>query len=94
MRITLEVQNGIVQIRNSAVCIADRAHVKGEEIGDREAEDERDGPDDEAERERREVGLERDAQVGQLREAALEDVGVVLQREGRDELVLVVAPRS
>ena len=41
MRITFEVQNGIVQTRNSTICIGRRADVEGEEIGDGEADDER-----------------------------------------------------
>jgi hypothetical protein len=47
MRMTLEVQNGMVQIRNRAVCTATE-RTEGEEM--RVADDEGDRPDQEAER--------------------------------------------
>ena len=49
MRITFEVQNGIVQSDEQRRLHGDRAHVEGQEIGDREAEHQGDGPDDQAE---------------------------------------------
>ena len=51
-------------------------------------------PDDQAEFRRRHVGLEDRAEVGQLRPAALEGLGVAAQREGRQHLVVVVVPEA
>ena len=48
MRMTFEVQNGTVQSRKSAICQQQVADVEDEEVGDREADDERDRPDDPA----------------------------------------------
>ena len=42
---TFEVQNGIVQSRNSADLHRQRADVEGQEIGDREADHQREDPD-------------------------------------------------
>ena len=70
------------------------ADVKGEEIGDGEADDERRQPDDEAEFRRRQIGLQDRAEIRQLGEAALEGLGVAARREGRQHLVIVVVPET
>ena len=71
-----------------------RADMEGEEIGDEEADHEGDQPHREAELQRREIGLEGDAELGKLVEAALEDLDVAARREGRDDLVFVVVPEA
>jgi hypothetical protein len=60
--------------------------MEGEEISDREADDERRQPHHEAEVRGRDIGPEDGAEVWKLREAALEILGVTARREARDHL--------
>ena len=77
---TLLVQNGIVQMQEQRHLPAQRADVEGQEIGDREAQGQRDHPDDQAELERAEIGVPGDL-LG-------EHVDIVLEAEGRDQHVV------
>ena len=71
-----------------------RANMKGEEIGDGEARDERRGPDDQAEFQCREICAECRAKLGQIAQAATEDIVVILQGDGRFDRVLRVLPEA
>ena len=93
MRITLLVQNGIVHSTNSSVCMPGGAHVEGQEIGDREAEQQRHDPGQQRKAQRRPVGLQCHAGVGQVA-AALEDRRVVLAGEPGDQLVVAGRPET
>ena len=80
MRMTFEVQNGIVQSRNSPICQVVDADMEGEEIGDRKADEQRHGPDDEAELQRSSHRSCRIVQrSGKLGDAALERLGIAAQ---------------
>ena len=91
---TFEVQNGIVQTQEQHHLRGDVAHVEGEKIGDREADDERRRPDDQAEFRRRDIGSQDRAEIGQLRPATLEALDVAARGERRQHLVVVVVPEA
>src|ERR1700730_5432858 len=68
--------------------------MKRQEIGDEEPEYECDQPDSRTELHRRQIGLERDAEIGDAIEAAFEDLHIAARGECRQNLIFVVVPEA
>ena len=68
--------------------------MEGEEIGDEETDDEGDEPDRQAELQGRQIGLEGDAEIGKLVDAAFENLHIAARRERRQDLIFVVVPKA
>ena len=82
----LEVRNGTVQIRKSTIWAVRPADLEGEDVGDGEAQDDGDGPDDD--------GVAKGVEVSAPGDGGTEHVGVVGELEGGDDLDAVVVEET
>ena len=94
MRITFEVQNGIVHSERQHEADRGAPDLEGQVIGDREADHQGEQPDDEAELQRRQVGSERRAEVWQSDGCSRRKIAVVVDDEGRLDGIAGVAPEA